>query len=249
MRWRSWGSGPRRALLLHGAGSSAATWWQVGPALAAAGWRVKAPDLPAHGASPRADDTLTAELAAAWVCAELADRPLHLILGHGLGAAVAISMLAQHDVEVVVLEEPTGPASVNWSAAADELQRQVAGARRNPKQSYEHLRDVKSTWAQETCRTAVNDLARCVVEEVAASVRAGDRWPSLQPDGPDRPTLVLAAPDAPGVNDVADETVLRGADRESARELADSFVELEGGHCLHRDRPNEWREAVLAFTG
>ena len=38
---------------------STRTWWRVGPALAEAGWRVKAPDLPAHGASPRVDRALT----------------------------------------------------------------------------------------------------------------------------------------------------------------------------------------------
>ena len=36
-------------LLLHGITSLAATWWRVGPAIAAAGFRVVAPDLPGHG--------------------------------------------------------------------------------------------------------------------------------------------------------------------------------------------------------
>ncbi|HEY5822458.1 MAG TPA: hypothetical protein VIT20_10810, partial [Propionibacteriaceae bacterium] len=73
-------------------------------------------------------------------------------------------------------------------------------------------------------------------------------WPGLTPD-PGRPTLVLAAPDAPGMNDRGDATVLRGADRQSVRELADTFTELDGGHWLHRDRPNDWLQAVLAFAG
>lgn len=249
LRWRSWGQGGRRALLLHEIGSSASTWWQVGPALAAAGWRVKAPDLPAHGASPRVEATLTPELAAAWVDAELSDQPLALVLGHGFGAAVALSLLQRHPAELVVLEEPCGPTSLDWSAAAQVLEREVAAARRDVEQSCTRLRAAKPSWAEEGRRTVVGDLARCVVEEVAASVRAGAGWPALSPESVASPTLVLAAPDAPGVNEVVDATVLRGDDRSRARELSDAFVELDGGHNLHRDRPNEWRQAVLAFTG
>ena len=40
-------------LLLHGVTSSARTWWRIGPALAAAGFRVVAPDLPGHGETRR----------------------------------------------------------------------------------------------------------------------------------------------------------------------------------------------------
>lgn len=36
-------------LLMHGVTSSARGWWRIGPALAAAGYRVIAPDLPGHG--------------------------------------------------------------------------------------------------------------------------------------------------------------------------------------------------------
>lgn len=249
LRWRSWGSGERRALLLHGTASSSATWWQVGPALAEAGWRVKAPDLPAHGASPRVDSSLTPDLAAAWVATELADRPVDLVLGHGFGAAVALALISRCRAELVVLEEPPGPVSVDWPTVAEELERQVAATRRDQQSAYERLRTAKPQWAEEGCRAVVHDLAGCVVADVAAGVRAGGGWPTLRPDVPVRPTLVMAAPDAPGVNHGVDATVLRGSDRQLARELADSFVELEGGHNLHRDAPHEWRQAVLAFTG
>lgn len=249
LRWRSWGSGERRALLLHGSGASSATWWQVGPALAEAGWRVKAPDLPAHGASPRVNSSLTPELAADCVAAELGDRSIDLLLGHGFGAAVAVALLSRHRAELVVLEEPLGPRSVDWPAAAAELQRQVAAARRDPQAAYERFRAAKPSWTEQGCRTTIRDLASCVIEDVVAGLRLGERWPTLRADGPDCPTLVIAAPDAPGVNPGADETVLRGADRQSVRELADSFVEIAGGTRLHRDRPQEWRQAVLAFTG
>jgi pimeloyl-ACP methyl ester carboxylesterase len=52
LRWahRTWGEpGAPPLLLLHGVTSSSQTWWRVGPALAAAGRRVVAPDMPGHG--------------------------------------------------------------------------------------------------------------------------------------------------------------------------------------------------------
>ena len=52
MRWayRAWGDdGDPPLLLLYGVTSSSRTWWRVGPALAASGRFVVAPDMPGHG--------------------------------------------------------------------------------------------------------------------------------------------------------------------------------------------------------
>lgn len=46
----AWGDGASPpVVLVHGVTSSARTWWRVGPAIAAAGYRVLAPDQPGHG--------------------------------------------------------------------------------------------------------------------------------------------------------------------------------------------------------
>ena len=54
----SWGSpsASRRALLVHGLGSSGALMWRVGDALASAGWHATAVDLRGHGDAPRSLD-------------------------------------------------------------------------------------------------------------------------------------------------------------------------------------------------
>src|SRR5687768_3230857 len=50
----SWGRPSDPPLLLvHGVTSSAGIWRRVGPALAAAGFRVTAVDMPGHGRAPR----------------------------------------------------------------------------------------------------------------------------------------------------------------------------------------------------
>jgi pimeloyl-ACP methyl ester carboxylesterase len=249
LRWRSWGAGDRRALLLHGTASSSATWSRVAARLADHGWRVKAPDLPSHGASPRANGALTPDRAAEWVAAELSDRPFDLVLGHSFGAAVAVSLLARRSDKLLVLEEPVGPASVDWAAEAASVRSGAAAARRDARALYEEVRSTQPAWSEEDCRNAVSDLARCAAQDIAEGLRLGHTWPTLRPDAVDRPVLVLAAPDAPGVNRLADATVLRGDDRALVHEIADSFVEIRAGHSLHRDRPDEWLAAVLAFTG
>ena len=64
------------------------------------------------------------------------------------------------------------------------------------------------------------------------------------------PTLVLAAPDAPGRFPLEPGSALRGADRAAVRgALAPGrFVEIDGSHCLHRDDAARWLEVVDGFA-
>ncbi len=250
LRWRSWGAAERRALLLHRSSSSSASWWRIGPALAAAGWRVKAPDLPSHGASPRADKSLTPVVAAEWLAAELADRPIDLVVGHGFGAAVALALLDRGPtIKHLVLEEPPGLHSVDWAAEAEAVVAGVAATRRDPRAAYAQVRRDHPRWADEDCQQAVADLASACADEIAAGFREAALWPQLEQIKIDRPIMVIAAPDAPGLSRGEDTTVLRGSDRSRARLVADEFVELDGGHCLHRDSSEEWLRVVTAFAG
>jgi pimeloyl-ACP methyl ester carboxylesterase len=254
LRWRSWGASGRRALLLHDSTSSSATWWKVGPALAEAGWRVKAPDLPAHGASPRAGRPLTPDVAARWVARELADRPIDLVVGHSFGGAVALSLLRHGpEVRALVLDELPGAGSVDWDAEAAQVLAEIAAARRDPATADQQVRNRQPHWSDRDCRQAVHDLASSCAEEIAAGMRKRADWPALEAGELTIPTLVIAAAEctaAVGVGTrLAEATMLRGTDRAAARQIADAFVELDGGHCLHRDQPDAWLRAILDFTG
>ncbi len=88
-----WGSASasRRALLVHGLGSSGALMWRIGTALAEAGWLAYAVDLRGHGTAPRAlDYTISA------YAADLAElRPdgggaWDAVIGHSLGGAASV---------------------------------------------------------------------------------------------------------------------------------------------------------------
>ncbi len=254
LRWRSWGGAGRRALLLHGSTSSSGTWWKVGPALAEAGWRVKAPDLPGHGASPRAGRPLTPQVAAGWVARELADRPLDLVVGHSFGAAVALSLLAQGpEIRSLVLDELPGPRSLDWDAEAEAVLTSVAAARRDPVAADQETWEAQPRWSDRDRRQAVHDLASSGADDIAAGLRRGPEWPGLEACALTVPTLVIAAREVDATigvgTGIGDATVLRAADRAVARQIADAFVELDGGHCLHRDQPDAWLQAILDFTG
>ena len=254
LRWRSWGAAGRRALLLHGSTSSSATWWKVGPALAEAGWRVKAPDLPAHGASPRVGRPLTPDVAARWLVRELADRPIDLVVGHSFGAAVALSLLeGGPEIRSLVLVEPPGPRSVDWDAEAEAVLSSVGSARRDPTAADQWIREIQPHWSDRDCHQALHDLASSSAEEIAAGLRKGADWPGIEANRLTIPTLVMAALEdgsSIGVGTgLAHATVLRGPDRAAARQIADAFVELDGGHCLHRDQPDAWLRTILDFTG
>jgi pimeloyl-ACP methyl ester carboxylesterase len=84
-------------LLLHGLGSSSADWAYQRTALGAR-YRVIAPDLRAHGRSPRARGRLTAEVMASDVAALLGGlevAPAHVV-GLSLGGCVALSLALDH---------------------------------------------------------------------------------------------------------------------------------------------------------
>jgi pimeloyl-ACP methyl ester carboxylesterase len=84
LKVRSWGSGARTALLVHGFSDDSETWWRVGPALADLGFTVLAPDLRGHGRSGRADGYAFTDFAQDLV--DSVPVEADLALGHSLGA-------------------------------------------------------------------------------------------------------------------------------------------------------------------
>ncbi|MCA1481544.1 alpha/beta fold hydrolase, partial [Bradyrhizobium sp. NBAIM08] len=136
------------------AGSSSSTWWRAGALLAEAGWRVKAPDLPSHGASPRLSTPLTPGAAAARLIDDLADRPIDLVVGHGFGGAVALA-LQQHGpvIHSLVLEE-YADGERDWPAAADAMVTAADRARRDPEAARAELRVSRPGWDEQDRKQA-----------------------------------------------------------------------------------------------
>ena len=151
----AWGDpGARPLVLLHGVTASSRIWWRVGPALAAAGHRVTAPDLPGHGLTGhwtghhRFRDN--AADVAAWIRAAGLDVPGLQVVGHSWGGmtAAALPLAGIRPATLVLLDPPTVPHAVISMMASDpserpypDLESAVAGlAAANP------------TWPAARCR-------------------------------------------------------------------------------------------------
>jgi pimeloyl-ACP methyl ester carboxylesterase len=101
IRWPilSWGD-PAGApvVLVHGVTSDAGIWWRIGPALAAADYRIIAVDMPGHrrtAMAPRSHRLAdTAAELAAFVRAAGLDRPDLAVVGHSWGGMVSAHLPA-----------------------------------------------------------------------------------------------------------------------------------------------------------
>ncbi len=99
-RWKA-AAGARPAVLLHGFGGDAQTWAALAALLAQRGIEVAAPDLPGHGAT-RLDAGDIAGLAAPLAALLTGPAPVELI-GHSLGAAVAVALALAYPQRVARL--------------------------------------------------------------------------------------------------------------------------------------------------
>ena len=126
---RSWAnSGAPPLLLLHGVTSSSLGWWRVGPALAAAGFRVHAPDLPGHGRTGswhghwRFRDNAR-DLVALVEALRIARDELRLV-GHSWGAVTAAAFPAAGvaPTTLVVVDPPDLPLAGMAAMTRDPIE-------------------------------------------------------------------------------------------------------------------------------
>jgi pimeloyl-ACP methyl ester carboxylesterase len=237
--------GPERgtAVLLHGVTARAETWWRVGPGLAARGWRTTAVDLPGHGDAPRLGGPVDLATFAARAAESLPPR-IDLLVGHSLGAIVALALAAHRPdrARALVLEDPPG-AGGDRMAMALGIEADGRLVARDRAALVQRERAANPTWADEDVEYSVAGTAATEHAAIAAALRAPLDWnlPGLLAAAP-VPVLLLAA--------AADRGGALRADRDAVRDLLppDRFVALDGGHCLHRDLPADWLRAVAAFA-
>jgi pimeloyl-ACP methyl ester carboxylesterase len=238
--------GPRPlALLVHGVTSSSRTWWRAGPALAERGFRVVAVDLRGHGGSLRAVAGLSVADLAGDV-AETVEGPVELLVGHSLGALVALELVGARPgfARRLVLEDPPGWGSVDWAGLAAGVEFDTRRAATGPDGLRRELAAANPAWPPGEAERRVADLADCDGPAVAAALRGGVAFdlPALLAAAR-LPTLLLLAEEALGSN-------LCGLDRKAAVEaLTGTTRVLPAGHSLHREALDAWLAAVDAWLG
>jgi pimeloyl-ACP methyl ester carboxylesterase len=245
----TWGdSAARPLLMLHGVTSSAATWWRVGPALAALGRWVVAPDLPGHGRSGhwqghhRFSDT-AADLAAFAREAGLARADLQVV-GHSWGAMIAAALPAAGLVPatIVLVDPPAIPLARIVLEASDPAQRR-----------FEDLDEARHVIAAENPDWAEGDI-KAKAEALTELDEAAARSVLLDNSDWDGGLADLADPAAAGV----DLWVIRG-DPATGGYVPDSvlsafearvgrnrIVTIAGGpHSPQRTHPTETTGALV----
>ena len=234
-----------RALLLHGITGSSGTWWRVGPALADAGWRVIALDLPGHGESPRMGRPMKA---AEWAAAvrETIGEPLDLAIGHSAGAATLLEVVAADPgaARRVVLEDPPGVGDVGRQEWAAHLEREVAAANRDPERFQWLMLRENPTWEPEDGAQAVAALRACEIEVIAESERQGMGYRTAElVERVEVPSLLLMAEEA--------RSALVGEARQrvlAAVPPTMTVTVFHSGHVIHRDAFDDYVRTVVDWA-
>lgn len=232
----------RSVLLIHGMSSSRGTWWRVAPELESRGWVVVTVDLAGHGGRPVGDVRSVAALATD----VLAQQPVGhtLVVGHSLGAIVALELAAQAPsyAEGVLLEDPPalGRARGSGDIAAD-ISAEVHRARTDPHGAIELMLAGHPTWKRRDARSVLDGRLR--TDPHIATLSPGDiTWdlPALVSGSP-VPVALIAA--------VGGESALFDPDRSTVLDLLPSgrVTELNGSHHVHLDHPVPWVDAVHDF--
>ncbi|MFE5293888.1 alpha/beta fold hydrolase [Isoptericola sp. NPDC056618] len=209
-------------------------------------WRIVAPSMRGHGTSPRfRDDELggTAELMLADMLAVLDDQPDPVVLlGHSMGGALALraAVARPSAVRALVLEDPPradgGPSPAEHAAGFLAF---VEGTSARVARGELEALVTESGWS----RSEVEAWARCKPQVQRDYLRHGlhlgpDSWADLVPRLT-VPTL-LVLPDRDSVGPAPTEP---GPENPLLR----TVVVADAGHCVRRDQPEAYVEAVEDF--
>lgn len=236
------GSGPG-LVLAHGAGGAIASNFGVVLADLAAEHTVVASDYPDDD-TPLDLDALADALVAAAVEAGV---PTFTVIGFSLGTAVAVRAAARHPQRV------TGLILTAGFAAPDNRARLAVRA-------WQELlaRDASDSFARLVLLTGfspefVNALPAAAVDELvaqtAASIPGGTRQQAALIETVDT-TADLAGITVPTliVNTTADLLVDPANSRALAAAIPDAeYTEIDAGHVVMAEQPDEWREVLLEF--
>jgi len=229
-------------LLIHGMSSSRRTWWRVGPDLEARGWEVGTVDLAGHGGRSIGAVRSVAALAED-VVAQHADGPT-LVVGHSLGAIVALEIVAAMPTYArgLLLEDP--PALSARRDARDipgDIGREVMRARADPHSAIEAMLAGHPSWNRRDARSMLE--GRLMTDPQVDQLSPSDLTWNL-------PALVTASPVPVAlVATNGRESALLDPDRSELLRLLppDRVSEIPGSHHVQLDEPARWVDAVDTF--
>lgn len=245
----AWGSSDAPPiLLLHGVTSLAMTWWRVGPAIAAAGFHVVAPDLPGHGLTQhwmghhRFHDN-AADLIAFARAAGLAHADLRLV-GHSWGAMTAAGMPAAGLVpeRLVLIEPPAIPLAWISMMLDDPVERPYDDL----DEAMQAIGGTRPTWPYGDVVAKAEGLTRLDERAVRAVLTQNGDWDGglghlADPSAREIPVWLIRGDPAAG--GYVPDAVLPAF---AARIGADRIISIAGApHSPHRTHPEATVLAIL----
>jgi pimeloyl-ACP methyl ester carboxylesterase len=245
----AWGDPSARPLILiHGVTASARIWWRIGPALAATGRRVVAPDLPGHGRTGhwtghhRFRDN--AADVAAWIRATGLDVPEVQIVGHSWGAmtVAALPVAGIRPATLVLLDPPAVPHEIISLMASDESEVSYPDL----ETAVREVGRLSPDWSEADVRAKAEALVEVEIEAARAVVLDNGDWDGGLADLTDRaadgiPIWIVRGDPATGglLPDAATPAF-------AARIGADRILTLAGApHAPQRTHPAETTAALL----
>ena len=250
---RSWGEASATPLLLlHGVTSSSRGWWRVGPALAAAGFQVHAPDMPGHGHTGswrghwRFPDNAR-DLVALAEALGMSKDVLRLV-GHSWGAvtAAAVPAVGMAPARLVLIDPPVQAIADMAAMTRDPIERRYDTA----DEALAAMGAANPTWVFGDVAAKAEALTQFDETAVSEVLLRNGGWDGGYAD--------LADPAASGV----DRWLIRGdpyAGGLISDEAAARFAALLGKdrvimiprapHSPHRTHPVETVAAILRALG
>jgi len=232
----AWGdpTATRRALLVHGLGSSGALMWRLGDALAEAGWHASAIDLRGHGDAPRSLDYTVAAFGADLVATRPeGDRTWDAVIGHSLGGAagtVAAASDPQWTRRLVLIDPAIHVDGRDASIIRKSQERAFADTR------IEVVEQEHPHWHPQDHELKVDAVLRASAWAVEQTSVQNQPW-DVRADAARLavPTHVIAAD--PSVYSIF--TGELAAEVLAANPRITMSIVAGAGHSLHRDKPEE----------
>jgi pimeloyl-ACP methyl ester carboxylesterase len=249
----AWGDPSGRPLvLIHGITASAWIWWRVGPALAASGRHVVAPDLPGHGQTGhwtghhRFRDN--AADVAGWIRATGLDVADLQVVGHSWGGmtSAALPVAGIRPATLVLLDPPAIPFAYISQMASDPSEVSYPDL----DTAIRELARLNPSWPPEDVRAKAEALTELEIEAARAVLLENGDWDGGLGDigdpAADRIPIWLIRGD-PATGGLMPDAALPGF---AARIGEDHIVTLAGApHAPQRTHPVETTASLLRALG
>jgi pimeloyl-ACP methyl ester carboxylesterase len=249
----AWGDPSGRPLVLvHGITASARIWWRVGPAMAASGRHVVAPDLPGHGRTGhwaghhRFRDN--AADVAAWIRATGLDVADLQVVGHSWGGmtSAALPVAGIRPATLVLLDPPAIPFAYISQMASDPSEVSYPDL----DTAIRELARLNPSWPPEDVRAKAEALTELEIEAARAVLLENGDWDGglgdISDPAADRIPIWLIRGD-PATGGLMPDAALPGF---AARIGEDHIVTLAGApHAPQRTHPVETTASLLRALG